>query len=112
MIVTSLEHGAALRNITSGDLWPNWRNHSGRARFNPLKLFLPIFNFPVDSIWNRGTITAMKILIEIDDEDEYRLTELAKSEMRSNTAQAKKLLVDGLRREYETKAIAEKEGGQ
>ena len=54
----------------------------------------------------------MKILIEIDDEDEYRLTELAKSEMRSNTAQAKKLLVDGLRREYETKAIAEKEGGQ
>ena len=89
-----------------GGQFPNRRKRNG------LKILWAIFNFLVDSIRNRGKILAMKILIEIDDEDEYRLTELAKSEMRSNTAQAKKLLVDGLRREYETKAISEKEGGQ
>lgn len=41
----------------------------------------------------------MKLLIEIEDSDETALVALAEAEMRSKTAQAKKLLVDSIRRE-------------
>lgn len=43
----------------------------------------------------------MKLLIEIDEGDETALIALAESELRSKTAQAKKLLVEAIRRESE-----------
>lgn len=54
----------------------------------------------------------MKILIEIEDEDEARLIVLSQHEMRSRTAQAKKILVEGLRAEYEAKKLGETEDAQ
>lgn len=43
----------------------------------------------------------MKILIEIEGDDETGLIALAVADMRSKTAMAKKLLVEGIRREVE-----------
>jgi hypothetical protein len=55
----------------------------------------------IDSLESSWQYPAMKILIEIEGDDETGLIALADADMRSKTAMAKKLLVEGIRREVE-----------